>query len=73
MFAALAIWPSLESIAVAADEARPFSGAKSAWREGFDRFDYVIDERTLEIEPYARDLKEGFGVLGPAKGKADAS
>ena len=36
--------------ATAADAYTAFDGAKSAWH-GFDRYDYLLDERTLAIKP----------------------
>src|SRR5580700_7764544 len=31
----------------------PFDGEKSAWHDGFDRYDFVMDEQTLVITPFA--------------------
>jgi pimeloyl-ACP methyl ester carboxylesterase len=56
------------SEAKAADE-MPFQGAKTAWHDGFDRFDFVMDEETLAVEPFKRDDDERFGVKTPPKGK----
>ncbi len=53
----------------AADAYTPFDGAKSTWHEGFDRYDYLIDEQSLEIQPYQRDESEQFGVKDPPPGK----
>jgi pimeloyl-ACP methyl ester carboxylesterase len=47
----------------------PFDGEKSTWHAGFDRYDFVMDEQTLAIEPYKRDDNERFGVKAPPKGK----
>ncbi len=52
-----------------AEEYTPFDGAKSTWRGGFDRYDFLIDEETLAIEPFQRDEDEGFGAKAPPKGK----
>jgi hypothetical protein len=30
----------------------PFGGGKSRWHDGFERFDYVMDEQTLAITPF---------------------
>src|SRR5438552_3558585 len=47
----------------------PFTGEKTAWHDGFDRYDYVMDEATHAITPFKRDQDEGFGVKAPAKGQ----
>ena len=47
----------------------PFDGEKSSWHDGFDRFDYVMDEETLAITPFKRGDDERFGVKAPAKGQ----
>jgi hypothetical protein len=52
----------------AADDA-PFQGEKTAWHAGFDRYDFVMDEETLAVEPFKRDDDERFGVKAPPKGK----
>lgn len=52
-----------------ADGYVPFEGQKSAWHDGFDRYDFIMDERTLAIEPYARPEKEKFGIADPPAGK----
>src|SRR5437660_6175792 len=46
-----------------------FEGEKSAWHEGFDRFDFVMDEETLAIKPFEAPEGEKFGVRDPAKGQ----
>src|SRR5690349_20996712 len=50
-------------------EYSPFEGAKSTWHGGFDRYDFMMDEETLAIEPFRRDEDERFGVKAPPKGK----
>ena len=47
----------------------PFAGEKSAWRDGFDRFDFAMDEETLAITPWKAPEGEKFGVKDPAKGQ----
>ena len=32
----------------------PFEGEKTTWHDGFDRYDYVMDEETLAITPFKR-------------------
>src|SRR5438128_3061598 len=46
-----------------------FEGEKSAWHDGFDRFDFVMDEETLAIKPFKAPEGEKFGVRDPAKGQ----
>jgi pimeloyl-ACP methyl ester carboxylesterase len=46
-----------------------FDGGKSAWHDGFVRYDFVMDDETLAITPFTRPEKEGFEVGSPAKGK----
>ncbi len=47
----------------------PFDGAKSAWHEGFDRFDFVMNEETLEIKPFTAPEGEKLGIGDPGKGQ----
>jgi pimeloyl-ACP methyl ester carboxylesterase len=47
----------------------PFEGEKSTWHDGFDRFDFVMDEESLNITPFKRPEGEGYGVKAPEKGK----
>src|SRR5271155_1153226 len=46
----------------------PFDGEKTAWHDGFDRYDFVLDEESLAIKPFKRDDDERYGVKAPAKG-----
>ena len=55
--------------AAAADAPKPFDGEKSAWHDGFDRFDYLMDEATFEIQPFKRGEGENFGIKDPPQGK----
>jgi hypothetical protein len=48
---------------------KPFQGEKSAWHDGFERYDYLMDETTLEIAPFKRPEGEKFAVNDPPKGK----
>jgi pimeloyl-ACP methyl ester carboxylesterase len=43
----------------------PFEGAKSTWHEGFDRYDFMMDEQSLAIIPFKAPEGEGFGVKDP--------
>ena len=47
----------------------PFAGEKSAWHGDFARFDYLMDEETLVIQPFKRGADERFGIKDPPKGK----
>lgn len=47
----------------------PFEGGKTAWHEGFDRYDYVMDEASLAITPFKAPEDEKFGVKDPAEGQ----
>jgi len=53
----------------AADTYVPFEGEKSTWHDGFDRFDYGMDEESFAITPFKRPEGEKFAVGGPAKGQ----
>ncbi len=57
------------SVGAKADEYTPFEGAKSSWHDGFDRYDYLMDEQSLEIQPFERDRGENFGIKDPPRGK----
>jgi hypothetical protein len=45
-----------------------FAGEKSAWHDGFARYDFVMDEQTLAIAPFKAPAGEKFGVKDPPKG-----
>ena len=49
LFAAAIVW--ISSTAVAADGYVPFEGEKTAWHEGFDRYDFIMDDATGAITP----------------------
>ena len=53
----------------AADGYQPFEGEKSSWHDGFDRYDYMMDEVTLDIQPFKRADDERFGIKDPPTGK----
>ena len=44
-----------------------FDGGKTVWHDGFARYDYVMDEQTLAITPFAAPEGERFGVKDPPK------
>ncbi len=52
-----------------AQDYKPFEAAKSTWHDGFDRYDYLMVEETLEIQPFERPADEKFGIKDPARGK----
>lgn len=45
-----------------------FSGPHRSWHGGFDRYDFILDEETLTIEPYNSPDSEGFGIQDPPPG-----
>jgi pimeloyl-ACP methyl ester carboxylesterase len=47
----------------------PFEGEKTAWHDGFERYDFVMDEQTLVITPFKAPEEEKFGVKDPARGQ----
>lgn len=47
----------------------PFTGEKSGWHDGFERYDYLMDDETLEIQPFRRGEGENFGIADPPPGK----
>ena len=58
-----------------AGAAPPFEGVKTAWQGGFDRYDFAMDEHSLEIKPIKRNqtgVKESFRciVVVPTKALA---
>jgi len=55
------------SAAVGADAV--FEGEKSTWHDGFARFDYLMDDETLDIQPFKRGADERYGIKDPPSGK----
>src|SRR5215475_5821669 len=47
----------------------PFEGNKTAWHDGFDRFDYLMDDSTFDIQPFKVPEGEKFAVGAPPKGQ----
>jgi pimeloyl-ACP methyl ester carboxylesterase len=45
-----------------------FEGEKTSWHDGFDRYDYIMDENTLAITPFKRPAEEGYGIKEPPAG-----
>jgi hypothetical protein len=55
-FAAAIVWTS--SNATAADVYVPFAGEKTTWHEGFDRYDFIMDDATGAITPVTAPASE---------------
>ena len=72
-FAAAIVWTS--SNATAADVYVPFEGEKTTWHEGFDRYDFIMDDATGAITPMTAPASEvtSFGIdVGIKDGKRRA-
>src|ERR1700676_94164 len=52
------------SNAAAADVYVPFQGEKTTWHEGFDRYDFIMDDATGAITPITAPMSEvtSFGI-----------
>ncbi len=61
-FATAIVWTS--SYATAADRYVPFAGEKTTWHEGFDRYDFIMDDATGAITPMTAPASEvsSFGI-----------
>lgn len=57
----------LFSLVAMSVRAQSFIGEKTDWH-GFDRYDFVMSEATLQIKPIKATQREGAGVAGPEKG-----
>jgi predicted esterase len=68
LFAA-AMLAAFTRTAQAADAYTPFDGERTSWHEGFARYDFIMDEQTLEIAPFKAPEGEKFAVADPPKGK----
>ena len=62
-----ALWNA--TAAEAANSYVPFDGEKTTWHDGFDRYDYLMDETTFAIAPFKRPESEKFAVGNPPKGQ----
>jgi beta-glucosidase len=47
----------------------PFTGEKTAWHDGFDRYDFLMDEQTMAITPIKATEDEHYGAKPAEKGK----
>ncbi len=54
---------------VAQDLSSLSGNEKTTWHEGFDRYDFLMDEATLAITPFKAPEGEKFGVGAPPKGQ----
>jgi hypothetical protein len=63
-------WPVLVSMWPLALQAQTpiFTGERSSWHQGFDRYDYLMDEHTFAITPYKAPEPPGFNVKDPPAG-----
>src|SRR5262245_19366998 len=52
----------------AAETPASFTGEKTAWH-GFDRFDFLMDDAALTVQPIKASPDEGNGINGQVKGK----
>jgi hypothetical protein len=61
-FAAAIVWTS--GNAMAADVYVPFGGEKTTWHEGFERYDFIMDDATGAITPMTASASEvtSFGT-----------
>ena len=61
-FAAAIVW--IANKATAADVYVPFKGEKTTWHEGFDRYDFIMDDATGAISPMTAPTSEvtSFGI-----------
>lgn len=53
---------------MAAEQTDQTSPAKNTWH-GFDRYDFIMDDETLAITPFAAPAGEGNGIKDPPAGK----
>ncbi len=58
----LAAGVAIFHLSTAAGANAPFEGEKSTWHDGFARFDYLMDDETLDIQPFTRGADEGYGI-----------
>jgi hypothetical protein len=54
--------------AKAAEGSSPFAGEKTAWH-GFDRYDFLMDEKDLTLKPFKAAPDEKNGIKGQVKGQ----
>jgi len=71
LLAAGILWAGFWSprVARAASIYVPFNGEKTTWHDGFERYDYLLDEASFAITPFKRPDSEKFAVGNPPKGQ----
>ena len=71
LLAAGILWEGFWSprVARAASIYVPFNGEKTTWHDGFERYDYLLDEASFAITPFKRPDSEMFAVGNPPKGQ----
>ncbi len=71
LLAAGILWAGFWSprVARAASIYVPFNGEKTTWHDGFERYDYLLDEASFAITPFKRPDSEKFAVGVPPKGQ----
>jgi hypothetical protein len=47
----------------------PFDGEKTIWHDGFERYDYLMDEASFAVTPIKRQESEKFAVGNPPNGQ----
>src|SRR3989442_4546308 len=47
----------------------PFNGEKTTWHDGFERYDYLLDEASFDNTPFNGADTEKFAVGNPPKGQ----
>jgi hypothetical protein len=65
----LAVGVAIFHVSAAAGADAPFEGEKSTWHDGFVRFDYLMDDETLDIQPFQRGADERYGIKDPPPSK----
>jgi hypothetical protein len=69
---AVAVWsagPRTSTVARGANAFVSFEGEKTTWHDGFDRYDYLMDEASFAIVQFQRPDSERFAVGNPPKGQ----
>jgi pimeloyl-ACP methyl ester carboxylesterase len=65
----LAVGVAIWNLSAAAGADANFEGEKSTWHDGFARFDYLMDDETLDVQPFKRSADERYGIKDPPPGK----
>jgi hypothetical protein len=65
----LAVGVAIWNLSAAAGADANFEGEKSTWHDGFARFDYLMDDETLDVQPFKRGADERYGIKDPPPGK----